>query len=382
MFSPLLTRTLAMRVIAAGVASIAFTSCSVPVNAEHTAMPLPPGEVHFDADSPKLATLHIDTVRARAERVLATLPAHVSADENHTARVLSPVTGRVTALLVQPGDRVQAGQALARLISADASQASSEVARARAIVSVTDAALTRASDLYTHHVIAMRELEQARSDAAQAHVEESRARNHLMQLGLAPDATGTDYVLRAPIDGVVVERTVNPGAEVRPDASVPLFTISSMSQVWLTARVYQKELPYVQNGVRLVFTTEAMPGRSFEGRVSFVSATLDATTRTGLVRAVVTNADGALRPEMFGEARLLTPDKNATPVIATRALITHGRETIVYVERTPGTFVRRVVRVGDDDGTWASIADGLRVGERVVTDGSLLLDAEANHVPG
>ena len=94
-------------------------------------MPLPPGEVHFNADSPKLATLHIDTVRARAERVLATLPAHVSADENHTARVLSPVTGRVTALLAQPGDHVQAGQALAHLISADASQASSEVARAR-----------------------------------------------------------------------------------------------------------------------------------------------------------------------------------------------------------------------------------------------------------
>lgn len=378
----MLTRASAVRAIAACIASIAFTSCSAPVAAEHTAMPLPPGEVHFDADSPKLATLHIDTVRARAERVLATLPAHVSADENHTARVLSPVTGRVIALLAQPGDRVQAGQALARLISTDASQASSEVARARAIVSVTDAALTRASDLYAHHVIAMRELEQARADAAQAHVEESRARNHVTQLGLAPDATGMDYVLRAPIAGVVVERTVNPGAEVRPDASIPLFTISSMSQVWLTARVYQNELPYVQNGVRLVFTTDAMPGRSFEARVSFVSATLDATTRTGLVRAVIANADGALRPEMFGEARLLTQDKIVTPVVATRALVTHGRETIVYVERTPGTFVRRVVRVGDDDGTWASIAEGLRVGERVVTDGSLLLDAEANHVPG
>ena len=378
----MLTRAFAVRAIAAGVASIALTSCSAPVAAEHTAMHLPPGEVHFDADSPKLATLHIDTVRARAERVLATLPAHVSADENHTARVLSPVTGRVIALLAQPGDRVQAGQALARLISTDASQASSEIARARAIVSVTDAALTRASDLYAHHVIAMRELEQARADAAQAHVEESRARNHVTQLGLAPDATGMDYVLRAPIAGVVVERTVNPGAEVRPDASIPLFTISSMSQVWLTARVYQNELPYVQNGVRLVFTTDAMPGRSFEARVSFVSATLDATTRTGLVRAVIANADGALRPEMFGEARLLTQDKVVTPVVATRALVTHGRETIVYVERTPGTFVRRVVRVGDDDGTWASIADGLRVGERVVTDGSILLDAEANHVPG
>ncbi len=335
--------------------------------------------MHLAAGSPKLSALRIDTVFARHERVLATLPAHVSPDENHTARVLSPVTGRITELLVQAGDRVVAGQALARLISADAGQASSDLDKSRAVVAVVDAALARANDLYTNHVIALRELEQARSDAAQAHAEEGRARDRVSQLGLQRTGASTEFVLRAPIAGIVVERTVNPGAEVRPDAALPLFTISSLQQVWLTTRIFQRDWSNVRNGVRLIFTTDAVPGREFEGRISFVAATLDPVTRTGLARAVLSNADGALRPEMFGEARLLAVDSSATPVIATRALITHGAETVVYVERTAGVFVRRVVRVGDDDGKWATISTGLRVGERVVTDGSILLDAEANH---
>jgi cobalt-zinc-cadmium efflux system membrane fusion protein len=329
-------------------------------------------------NSPKLASLTVDTVRARAERTVATLPAQVIPNEDHTVRVLSPVSGHVSALLAAPGDRVAAGQPLARLVSADFAQAASDLARARAALGVSESALARADDLFAHHVIAQRELEQARADALQARAEEGRARARAAQLGAG--AGGSEYVLRAPIAGVVLDRAVNPGMEVRSDAATPLFTISALGDVWVTVSIYQHDLPYVHSGARLVFVTDAAPGRTFEGRVSFVSAALDPQTRTATARAVVPNVDGLLRPQLIGEARVLAPDTSATLVIPTKALVTHGDDIVVYVETMPGRFVRRIVTVGDDDGTWASITKGLAPGERVVTDGSILLDAEATRV--
>jgi cobalt-zinc-cadmium efflux system membrane fusion protein len=357
--------------------AIQLSACeSTPHDSKPAASPVPNGEVHLAPDSPQLAALTIDTVVGRRERTIATLPAHVAADENHTARLLSPVSGRVSALYVEPGNHVKAGQPLALLVSADASQASSDLAKATAQVAVADAALARASDLFAHHVVAQRELEQAQSDVAQSHAEQQRARERIAQLGLQSGAAHSDFTLRAPIDGVVIDRSVTLGSEVRPDAAQPLFTISSMQHVWLTANVNQREMAHVRVGTRLVFTTDAIPGHAFNATISYVSAVLDPATRTGSARAVIDNPDGALRPEMFGEARILEFDSSATPTIATRALITSGQETVVYVELSRGTFVRRVVHVGDDDGKWASITSGLHAGERVVTDGSLLLDAE------
>ena len=176
-----------------------------------------PGELQLPPRSPKLAMLSIDTVRAVNERVIATLPAVVVPNENQTVHVTSPVVGRIEALLAQPGDHVGAGQPLARIRSSDAAQATSDVAKAASVLSSTRASLARATDLYEHKVIAARELEQARNDAEQARAEHERARRRASQLGLSTSGVSDDYVLRAPVGGVVIKRLVNPGAEVRPD---------------------------------------------------------------------------------------------------------------------------------------------------------------------
>ena len=372
----------ALRAALVIVLTTCLAGCQATPRAAHAAPALPDGEVRLAPNSPKLASLTVDTVRVERERVVATLPAEVLPDENHTARVLSPVTGRVSVLLVEPGDHVAAGQPLARVLSGDFAQASSDLAKANAAREVADANLARATDLYAHHVIAARELEQARGDAAQAGAESARARARAGQLGAGGSRinAGDTYVLRAPVAGVVLERNVNPGSEVRPEATQPLFVISSLGDVWVAVHVYQRDMAYVRPGARLAFASETAPGRTFDGRVSFVSAALDPQTRTATARAVFANADGALRPAMIGEARLLASDASETPVIPSRALVTHGTEMVVYVELERGRFVRRTVTVGDDDGTSARITSGLHAGERIVTDGSLLLDAEASRV--
>jgi cobalt-zinc-cadmium efflux system membrane fusion protein len=336
------------------------------------------GEVQIPASSPKRSSIGIEPARAATERVIATLPAVVVPDEGHTVRVSSPVTGRILSLDVRPGDRVQTGQPLAHVRSADAVQATSDAAKALAAWNMARAALTRTTDLYEHKVIAARELEQARSDESQTRAEYERSLARARQLGMATTGVSDVYVLRAPMDGVVVERAANPGAEVRPDNAQPLFVISALNAVWLAVSVPQRDLALVHRGALLRFRTEGAPGRTFDARVSFVSDALDPVSRTATVRAVVANPGGVLRVQATGEAQVVVVESSDAVAVPTRALVTHGAQTTVFVEASPGRFVRRVVSVRDDDGTTATIGAGLTVGERVVTTGSLLLAAEAD----
>lgn len=343
---------------------------------------LPPdGEVRLADDSPQRRSIAVETVQLVNERAIATLPAQVVADEGHTVHITSPVAGRIVSLEAQPGDHVSAGQPLAVVQSADAAQATSDAAKALTAWQAAQVALRRQTDLYAHKVVAARDLEQARSDEAQARAEYARSRARAQQLGLGASSVSDRYTLRAPIDGVVIDRAANPGAEVRPDNAQPLFTITSLGNLWLVVNVPQRDLPEVHRGAILRFTTDAVPDRVFEARVSFVGAALDPVSRMATVRADLPNPGGVLRVQTTGEAQVLAPGGSDAVAVPSRALVTHGTDTVVLVEVSPGRFVRRVVTVRDDDGTIATISAGLAPGDRVVTTGSLLLAADADRTP-
>ena len=338
------------------------------------------GAIVLDSASPKLAAIDVESARTSHERTVAMLPAQVALDEDHTVRVFSPVTGHIRTLLAEPGASVTPGAALARITSSDMAQAASDQAKAAAAMTQTSAALARAEELYSHKVIALKELEQARSDAAQAHAENERAQQRTAQLG-GSDGIQGDFVLRSPIQGVIVDRAANAGAEVRPDATIPLFTVSSLDTLWLVASAPQRDLGQVRTGAHLTFTTDAAPGRTFDARVTYVGDQLDPVTRTTPVRAALVNRDRALRAMVVGVARLMAADRSSRVVIPTRALVTSGTEVVVYVETARGRFERRPVIIEDDDGTTATVREGLKAGERVVTRGSVLLAAEAGRLP-
>jgi multidrug efflux pump subunit AcrA (membrane-fusion protein) len=133
--------------------------------------------------------------------------------------------------------------------------------------------------------------------------------------------------------------------------------------------------------VALRFTTDAVPNRAFDATVSYVSGTLDPQTRAALVRATMPNYDHALRPLEVGTAHVLAQAASPLLVVPTRALVTHGNATVVFVEVAPGRYVRRPVTVGDDDGVSAVILSGLSSADRVVVDGSLLLEGESSRAP-
>lgn len=364
--------------VTAALAAALICACGTHADVPPSAATVPEGDVLIARNSPKNAWVSIDTARSVTERVIATLPAQIVPNEAHTVRVTSPVLGRIVTVVAQPGDHVRAGAPLAQLRSVDAAQASSDATKASTAWNTSHAALLRATDLYDHKVIAARELEQARNDEAQARAELERTRVRASQLGIGGAAISDAYVLRAPMSGVVIDRAANPGAEVRPDNGQTLFTISSLDDVWLSVSVPQRDVALLHRGAHLRFRTESAPGQVFDARVNFVSDALDPASRTLTARAVLSNGNGQLRVQTTGDAQLLVADSGGGVLIPTRSLVTRGSDTVVFVEIAPGHFRRRVVSVRDDDGTSATVASGLAVGERVVTTGSLLLAGEAD----
>jgi len=342
------------------------------------AAPRASGEVSFEPGSPKLDYVRVESVGTRGEQVVAVLPAQVVMDEDHTVRVTSPVVGRVTELPVRAGDHVAGGQVLARIASGDLALAASDLVKAEAAARQASAGLTRAQDLYDHRVIALKDLEQARTDDASASAESERAMLRVRQLGASGSGVEGELVLRAPFAGTVVDRGVNLGSEVRNDNGQVLFTLSGLDTVWITASAYSRDLPSVRPGDMLLFTTDAAPGRKFEARVLRVSNALDPQTHTATLTAAIANSQNELRPQVLGEARVLATDAARAPIVADSALVTEGDGSVVFVQEGPGHFVRRRVVVGDDDGVVAVIKSGLKAGERVVTRGSLLLSREAD----
>jgi Cu(I)/Ag(I) efflux system membrane fusion protein len=183
----------------------------------------------------------------------------------------------------------------------------------------------------------------------------------------------------APADGVVTDKMVVQGTRVGPDQ--PLYRTASLSPMWLIAEVQEQDLGSVRPGQQATAAFVAFPGRSFEGVVDFTYPTLATDTRTGRVRVVMPNADGALRAGMFANVEVEAPAGAGTGpalTIPSSAVLDSGTRQVVLVERGEGRFEPRQVRVGAQGDGQAEILDGLKPGERVVVGANFLIDAESN----
>jgi cobalt-zinc-cadmium efflux system membrane fusion protein len=188
--------------------------------------------------------------------------------------------------------------------------------------------------------------------------------------------SGPAYELRAPFAGVVAERNVNPGSEVRPDAPNPLFVITDPTHLWIIVDVPERDLAAVRVKQNVVIEVDAYPDQRFEGRIAAIGEVLDPSTRRVQVRCVVDNPQRLLKPEMYARVTPLAGTKNRLPRIQNSALLTEGLYSFVFVEKEPGVFERRQVELGLKGRNVSYVRRGLAEGDRVVTIGTLLLNSE------
>lgn len=336
----------------------------------------PAGQVTFAANAPQLSSLKIVVPTAVPLPVSAPVNGRITYDENLTARISSPIAGRVTALHAEAGDVVRRGYVLARIDAPDLATAEADWRKAKSDEARKNLALERARTLYEGQVLPRKDFESALADQQQASAETRRAALRMRNLNASGQEDGT-FGLKSPLAGVVAERQINPGQEVRPDLPNPLFVVTELRHLWVIVDVPEQSAAAIRPGQALSIETAAYPGQHFAARVERVGLTLDPVTRRIQVRCSVDNPDLLLKPEMFAHVSFLPVNGGKQAIALPNAsLFVDGIYDFVFVETRPGTFVKRRVGVALRGHDTSFVATGLASGERVVADGAFLLNAE------
>ncbi len=345
-----------------------------------------PTLVEIPADSPKLAQIQVAEIQlADMPTDEFTAPGKIEVNPNLVSKVLLPVAGRVTDVLVRFGDAVRKDQTLLMIESPEADaaasaylQAESSIAQSNSSLHKAQTDLERVQDLFKGDAIAKKEVVAAETAVAQANailkqsqVSLQQAKARLDMLGLKPGAFRQRIAVRAPLSGKITEMTVVAG-EYRNDLSAPLLTIADLSVVWVSSDVPESSIRLVKVGERFDVTLSAFPGESFQSRVARIADSVDPQTRTIEVWAELSNPQGRLRPDMFGEVRHIE-SFHRVPSVPVTAVIQAQKRTIVYREISKGKFQQCDVQVGKRSGDRLPVLAGLQAGERVVVDGAMLL---------
>jgi len=305
-----------------------------------------------------------------------TIPGRLAWDEDRTVRVHSPFAGRVIKPLVQVGDTVRAGQPLAELLSSEFGQAVADTRRAETDLTLADDNLGRQRELHDAGLVPLKDLRAAQAEHSRAEIEAQRARTRLRQTG----STGTgNYSLRAPISGVVVERSMNPGQELRPDQEgAALFVVTDPSRLWAWLDAPERTLPKLSampTGTSLRIRSAAWGDTEFEGQLVRKEDAIDPELRTFRLRASVSNAQRKLKSGMFVTATFPAPGESAAMKVEhvpLSAVILMDGQRHVFVQNDDSSFTRQQVQVIAEQAGRASVT-GIKSGERVVTEGNLYL---------
>jgi membrane fusion protein, heavy metal efflux system len=332
----------------------------------------------FTVPKEQIAHIQIVTIQPTSWPRILRLTGNVAYNSFLTTPVITQVSGPVSRIMVSPGQQVTKGQPMLYVSSPDYSQLRANYLKARDAHSLAHKNFLRAQDLYEHHAIAERDLQVAESAEIQAQADQQAAEQSLKILGIPrPDTlienpTSPEVPVLAPILGEAVERLCSPGQVIQA-GQTQCFTISNMSTVWVLANVYENQLAYVHVGDPVTIKTDAYP-EVFHGKISFMGAALDPTSRTLQARIDTRNPAGRLKKDMYVTATVVAGKIDHALLVPDAAVLRDAEnEPFVYVAVGQDQFSRRPVKLGQSSEGKTQIVSGLQPGERVAGDGSLFL---------
>jgi cobalt-zinc-cadmium efflux system membrane fusion protein len=348
------------------------------------AAPAPPGT--FRATAQQLKSLTVEPVQIHAFVSEELTEGKIAVNGDRATPVFSPYSGRVTRVIAGLGDTVKAGAPLATLEASEFVQAQNDLRLAASQIKLARINETRKHALYDAKGGSLQDWQSAQADLASAETALTSVRNRLRILGKSDTdidalerASNINPVvtLTAPIAGVVVDRQVGPGQYLQAGGGTPVYTIADPTSVWLLANVREADAGLVKLGQSVEVRVLAYPNRTFKARVTYIAALVDPITHRLPVRAEIENRDGALKPEMFANFRILTSDASDSPAVPEAAVVYEGSAAHVWVLRDDGLLGLRAIRTGRSSNGLIEVLDGLKPGERVVTKGGLFIDQVA-----
>ena len=330
----------------------------------------------------------VEPVGRTAFRTYRTFPGVVRPNENALANITTLVRGRVAEVHADLGQMVEPKQVLAVLHSGDLGLAQSAYLKARARRHVAEQAYQRAEYLYKEKVIGQAEAQRREGEMISIRAEAQEAREGLRLLGMNDkevEALERTQKIRsqvpivAPFAGRVIARDLTKGELV--ETTHKLFAVADLSTVWVVANVSEKDVSYVHSATvvpnqPVEVRVTAYPDKVFQGTVLYVGDVLDTATRTMQVRLSLENSKGLLKPEMFATIRVSSEPASDILVVPEAAVQNDQTRSFVFVQQAAGVFEARTVRLGDKNGTFAEVLEGVREGEMIVKEGAFILKSE------
>jgi cobalt-zinc-cadmium efflux system membrane fusion protein len=371
----------------AGLLALAFLAgCpgEKSVHAQDSAPPKP-GEakvVRFDPKSLERLGIKVEPSGSTSGSLDLEVPGSLEYNLDRYAEVGTLVDGRLTSVAVKAGDHVKRGQLLATLVVPSIATAQADYLSAEAASKSAKANTEREKALLEKGLTTAREAEQAKAEAAKSEAELAAAKARLQALGVVQPTAGTKISgagvlsLTAPIDGVVVRRDAVLGRFLQ--AKETAFVIADPHDLRASLDVYEADLPYFRVGQEAELMLDALPGKTFEGRITLVEPQVGKQSRSARAYIAVPNPDGLLRPGLFVRASIKLPESVAHGrlLVPAPAVQPIGEEKFVFVEREPGLFEVRKVQVSRKTTEVAEIREGLTKGERIAVEGAFVLRGE------
>ncbi|OGD15841.1 MAG: hypothetical protein A2V76_04130 [Candidatus Aminicenantes bacterium RBG_16_63_14] len=322
------------------------------------------GKVILTADAAKTAGIKTEIAKLRAFYPAVKASGTVALNQKKYVKVTPRVPGRIEKVCAFEGDHVRAGQDLFWLWSPDVMAVQAEYLQI----------LARAPSAG----------KSATSDDEKLHeslLGSTETRLRLMGFGAADLASLRTnrlalpvLVIRAPISGTIVEAEAAVGAAA--EIGTCLCAIADLTSLWVQVNIFEVDLASIAVGAKAELTVAAYPGEIFQGTLTLVGSLMDEATRTVKSRVEAANAAGKLKPGMFGEVRIIAKDPVTMLSVPEQAVRTIAGKTVVFLPGTGGTFERRDVRKGRTVEGFIEVLEGLKEGDRVVTDGSFDVKAE------
>jgi cobalt-zinc-cadmium efflux system membrane fusion protein len=306
----------------------------------------------------------------------------VAFNGDRSTQVLSPVSGPAVRIAAEPGAIVQRGTPLAYVSSPDFASAVADYRKAQSAYRNAQRIEARDSALFKNDALARADLEQAQTDLSGAEADVEAAVQAMRALGVDEaqinavqqgSSAPIQAIIRSPIAGTVVEKLITPG-QLLEAGSTPCFTVADLSTMWVMTSVFPNDLRNVSVGQPASIMTDASP-TPIQGRVDYVAALVDPSSKAVSVRVLAPNTRGILRRDMFVRVQIRSGAPHDGVLVPTAAVLRNEENLpFVFVTAKSGRgFERRRVELGSRVGDQYEIPAGLAVGDTVVGNGALFL---------
>ncbi|MFZ1288546.1 MAG: efflux RND transporter periplasmic adaptor subunit [Melioribacteraceae bacterium] len=341
-------------------------------------------EITLSMESIKQIKLATHTASLVPFSGIITIPAEVKTNQDKEAQIGSLIQGRVHKVFVKVGDYVETGQILMTVEGLEVGEIKSGFLKSKANYDYEKANYERQKKLFDEKIGSQKSLLESQSEFEKAEAEYRAEDKRIHSVGLSDEEVlkekdGDDHTsgtlpIKSLINGIVIERNVVIGQQV--DVTTTAFKIINTSNVWIDGQVYEKDLNKINKNTKASFLTSSSSNHKYYGNIIYVGQTVDDKTRTILIRGEFNNEGNELKPQMFGELQIEINSNVKALLITEKSLVKDGENYSVFVQTSDTKFEKRDVEIGSSLNGMVEIKEGIKEGEKIVTDGVFYLKSE------